>query len=79
MDGEKWFKDQTEPKTKSKEAIILKDSAIQINRKIKNNRPDIVCPVGLSCRIHRLHLCGGVRPPPNECPGYDTNNLMVRF
>ena len=25
------------------------------------------------CRIHRLHLCRGVRPPPhNECPGYDT-------
>ena len=19
-----------------------------------------------------LHLCRGVRPPPNECPGYDT-------
>ena len=24
------------------------------------------------CRIHRLLLCRGVRPPPNECPGYDT-------
>ena len=24
------------------------------------------------CRIHRLPLCRGVRPPPNECPGYDT-------
>ena len=23
-------------------------------------------------RIHRLPLCWGVRPPPNECPGYDT-------
>ena len=32
------------------------------------------CPVGWSCRIHRLLLCRGVRhsPPPNECPGYDT-------
>ena len=20
----------------------------------------------------RLHFCRGVRPPPNECPGYDT-------
>ena len=29
------------------------------------------CPVGWGCRIHRLHLCRGVRPP-NECPGYDT-------
>ena len=31
------------------------------------------CPVGWGCRIHRLHLCRGVRPsPPNEYPGYDT-------
>ena len=29
------------------------------------------CPVGWGCRIHRLHLCRGVRSP-NECPGYDT-------
>ena len=29
------------------------------------------CPVGWGCRIHRLHLCWGVRPP-NEYPGYDT-------
>ena len=31
------------------------------------------CPVGRDCRIHRLLLCRGVRPPPtNECPVYDT-------
>ena len=30
------------------------------------------CPVGWGCRIHQLLLCRGVRPPPNECPGYDT-------
>ena len=30
------------------------------------------CPVGWGCRIHRLLLYRGVRPPPNECPGYDT-------
>ena len=37
-----------------------------------------ICPV--SCRIHWQHLCRGVRPPPNECPGNMTlNNLMVRF
>ena len=30
------------------------------------------CPVGWGCRIHRLLLCRGVRPPANECPGYDT-------
>ena len=31
-------------------------------------------PVGWSCRIHWLHLCRGLRPPPppTECPGYDT-------
>ena len=32
----------------------------------------VVCPVGSGCRIHRLLLCRGVRPPPNECPRYDT-------
>ena len=27
----------------------------------------------MDCRIHRLLLCGGVRPPLfNERPGYDT-------
>ena len=31
----------------------------------------IYCPVGWGCRIHRLYISGGVRPP-NECPGYDT-------
>ena len=31
-------------------------------------------PISCGCRIHRLHLCRGVRtdPPPNECHGYDT-------
>ena len=33
----------------------------------------IYWPVGWHCRIHRLLLCRGVRPPPhNKCPGYDT-------
>ena len=31
------------------------------------------CPVSWGSRIHRLHLCRGIRPPPpNECSGYDT-------
>ena len=34
--------------------------------------PKILCLVGRGSKIHRLHLCRGVRPPPNECPGYDT-------
>ena len=29
-------------------------------------------PVSWGCRIYQLHLCRGVRPPPKECPGYDT-------
>ena len=33
----------------------------------------LFCPVSWGCRIYRLQLCTGVRPPPpNECPGYDT-------
>ena len=33
----------------------------------------VTCPVGWGWRIHWLHLCRGVRPPPhNECSGYDT-------
>ena len=31
----------------------------------------LYCPVGSGSRIHRLHLCRGVRPPPHECPRYD--------
>ena len=31
-----------------------------------------LCPIIWGCRIHQLLLCRGVRPPPNECPGYDT-------
>ena len=29
-------------------------------------------PVSLGCRIHWLHLCRRVGPPPNRYPGYDT-------
>ena len=29
-------------------------------------------PIGWGCRIHQLHLCRGVRPHSNVCPGYDT-------
>ena len=30
------------------------------------------CLVSWGYRIHWLHLCRGVRPPHQECPGYDT-------
>ena len=36
------------------------------------NRSVILITVGWGCRIYRLLLFRGVRPPPNECPGYDT-------
>ena len=37
-----------------------------------NRSPNLGCPVGWGWRIHWLLLCKGVRPPPNECLGYDT-------
>ena len=37
------------------------------------------CPVGWSCRIHRLHLRRGVRPHPVRVLKMTLNNLMVRF
>ena len=40
----------------------------------------IYWPVDLSCRIHRLLLCRGVRPPhPMSVLIMTLNNLMVRF
>ena len=30
--------------------------------------------VSWGCGIHQLLFCRGVRPPPNECPGYDTKS-----
>ena len=38
----------------------------------KQDQIGYYCPVGWGCRIHQLHLCRGVIPPPHECPGYDT-------
>ena len=38
-----------------------------------------LCPVGWGCRIHRLLLCRGVRPPPTSVLDMTLNNLMVRF
>ena len=34
--------------------------------------PTSICPVGWGHRIQWLHLCREVRPPPTECPGYDS-------
>ena len=32
----------------------------------------LTCSVSRGCRINRLLLCRGVRPPPNDYPWYDT-------
>ena len=40
------------------------------------NSPKRNCPVSWGCTIRRLHLCRGVRPPPNECPDMTLNNLV---
>ena len=42
LDYEKWYKQQPEPITETKEAIILWNIPIQTDRKIKSNRPDKV-------------------------------------
>ena len=39
----------------------------------------ISCRVSWGCRIHRLPLCRGVRPPPTNVQDRTLNNLMVRF
>ena len=36
-------------------------------------------PVGWGCRIHRLHLCRGLRSPPTSFLDMTLNYLMVRF
>ena len=40
--------------------------------------PFIYCPVGWGCRIRRLHLCRGVRPPMSVLD-MTLKNLMVSF
>ena len=38
------------------------------------------CQIDWSCRIHRLHLCGGVRPfTNNNCHGYNTKHSKVEI
>ena len=40
-------------------------------RQVLEDADCIHCSVGWNCRIHWLHLCGGVRHPINEYSGYD--------
>ena len=38
---------------------------------IPNLYKELLSPVGKVCKIHRMYLYRGVRPPTNECPGLD--------
>ena len=51
--------------------IKLSNLFILISTKNPANLFNDSLPVGWGCRIHRLLLCRGVRPP-NECSGYDS-------
>ena len=39
------------------------------------NPGNLPCPVEWGFRIYQLLLCWGVRPPPYECPGYNTKQF----
>ena len=39
----------------------------------------VYCSVSWGCIMHRLHLCKGVRLPPNQCPRYDTKQSDGEF
>ena len=55
--------------------VISKSTSPCTNRLVTVHRATIIIlPIGWVCRIHRLHLCRGVRPLPNECPVYDTRH-----
>ena len=40
--------------------------------KYTSRKRNLAGPVGCASKIHRLHHCREVRPPPYECSGYDT-------
>ena len=44
--------------------------SLQLSRTLLSIQSD-PCPVSWCCRIPKLHLNRGVRPPTNECPAYD--------
>ena len=69
-------------KTKMKELRIKKNitqtqngnviKQCKIFRMFKLDSSNLQPSHSRSCKIHQLHLCREVKPPPNECPGYDT-------
>ena len=71
--GREKTKNKKKKKERKKEEKKVKRNEDKNERnKQKDEMKEDVCPVGWGCRIHRLLLCRGVRPPLNECPGYDT-------
>ena len=55
---------------------------VKNNDQKEQNQRNPCSSVGWGCRIHRLHHCRGVRPPPsphNECPGYNIKQSDVRL
>ena len=54
------------------ELYIAQSAGASLHRG-KNSPPTSdLCPVSWGCIIHWLLFCIVVRPPPNECPVYDT-------
>ena len=56
--------DQIKPNTCSE--ILIGEVFHTLKNKYNNNYVQLTCPVDWGCRIHRLHLCRGVRPSPPQ-------------
>ena len=50
----------------------LSNLRVNVSAVHENHFTFATCLIGWGCRLYRLLLCRGVRPPPNGCPGYDT-------
>ena len=59
---------------------ILKSASVVYNECKNYLYLLLTCPVGLGCRIHWLHFCREVRPPPiTSVLDMTLNNLMVEL
>ena len=63
---------------------ILCDCKIQTDRLLSGRRPNLVLinntsHVSWVCRIHRIHLCWGVRQQPKSVRDMTLNNMMARL
>ena len=64
-----------------REAVSVFYSPSRLGNFYIEDNLSIACPIGCCCRIHRLHLCRRVGPPPptNECPDIDTKRSNAEF